>query len=149
MNRITKFIIALALPLAAGLIGSLFTTSAIPTWYATLTKPSFSPPNWLFAPVWTALYILMGIALYRIWSRSGSITLFMAHLTVNALWSILFFGLHSPLLGLMDILILLTMIIVLVVQFYRVDRTAAYLLLPYAAWVSFATLLNFTIWQLN
>src|SRR5688572_20830885 len=107
MNRLGKLIISLTLPLAAALIGSLVTAPAIATWYATLIKPVFSPPNWLFAPVWTALYILMGVALYRVWSRNGSITLFLIHLVFNALWSILFFGLHSPLLGLIDIVVLL------------------------------------------
>lgn len=159
MNRPTKLIIALALPIAAGLIGSLFTTSAIPTWYATLTKPSFSPPNWIFAPVWTSLYLLMGIAFYRIWSgqilprdkrmQQQSLLLFTIHLVFNALWSILFFGLHNPLLGLFDILILLGLIVIMMIKFYRLDRVAAYLLLPYLAWVTFATLLNFSIWQLN
>ncbi|MBI1833495.1 MAG: tryptophan-rich sensory protein [Candidatus Andersenbacteria bacterium] len=149
MNRLLKCGIALALPLAAGLIGSLFTAPEIPTWYVTLMKPSFSPPNWLFAPVWTGLYILMGIAFYRIWSRNGSTALFSIHLIVNVLWSFLFFGLHSPLLGLLDIVILLTMIVTLILQFYKTDRTAAFLLVPYAAWVMFATVLNFAIWRLN
>lgn len=149
MNRVYKLLIALALPLVAGLIGSLFTAPAIPTWYAGLVKPSFSPPNWLFAPAWTSLYLLMGIAFYRIWSRNGPTTLFIVHLVFNALWSILFFGLHSPLLGLIDILVLLVMILVLIRQFHKVDRTAAFLLVPYAAWVTFATLLNFSIWWLN
>lgn len=164
MPRLTKLLISLALPIAAGLVGSLFTMSAIPTWYATLTKPSFSPPNWIFAPVWTGLYLLMGLALYRIvsrnpapgrilrdWSleRRQAATLFGIHLVFNALWSILFFGLHNPLLGLLDILILLSLIVIITIKFYRLDRVAAYLLLPYLVWVAFATLLNFSIWQLN
>jgi tryptophan-rich sensory protein len=149
MNRPTKLIISLALPLAAGLIGSLFTAPAIPTWYAELSKPFFGPPNWIFAPVWTTLYILMGIALYRVWAYRGLVTLFVIHLVFNALWSILFFGLQSPLLGLFDILLLLGLIILMTIKFYRVDRLAAYLLVPYLAWVSFATLLNFSIWWLN
>lgn len=149
MSRYIKLMISLGLPLSAGFIGSLFTASAIPTWYVTVVKPSFSPPNWLFAPVWTTLFILMGIALYRIWTRNGSIKLFMAHLVANGAWSVLFFGFRSPLLGLIDIVILLAMIGILIVQFYRLDRPAAYLLLPYAAWVTFATVLNFAIWQLN
>lgn len=156
MNRLIKFSIALALPLAAGLIGALFTTPAIPTWYATLIKPSFSPPNWLFGPVWMLLYVLMGIALYRIWilreqspQRRQAMVIFSIHLVVNALWSIIFFGLRSPLLGLIDIAILLCLIIVVTIKFYRLDRVAAYLLFPYLVWVAFATLLNFSIWQLN
>lgn len=159
MNRVYKLLIALALPLAAGLLGALFTTPAIPTWYAGLVKPSFSPPNWLFAPVWTSLYLLMGMAFYRIWSlvvaphdkhlKQQALLLFVIHLVFNALWSILFFGLHSPILGLLDILILLSLIVILTIKFYHLDRTAGYLLIPYLAWVTFATLLNFSIWQLN
>jgi tryptophan-rich sensory protein len=153
MNRPTKLIIALALPLAAGFIGSLVTAPAIPSWYAGLIKPSFSPPNWLFAPVWTTLYILMGIALYRIvvktsW-RHPAVKLFLIHLILNAFWSIAFFGLKSPLLGFLVILALLAMIAAIIWKLYRLDRSAAYLLMPYLAWVTFATLLNFSIWWLN
>lgn len=153
MSRILKLIIAVALPLAAGLIGSLVTTPAIPTWYATLIKPSFSPPNWLFGPVWTLLYILMGVALYRVVAKTSwrhpAIKLFLIHLVLNTFWSIAFFGLKSPLLGFLVILALLTMIAAIIRKFYRLDTIAAYLLIPYLAWVTFATILNLAIWQLN
>ncbi len=160
MSRLLRFIIAVGLPLAAGFVGSVFTSPAIPDWYAGLEKPVFSPPNWLFAPVWTLLYILMGISFYRILSlqqlndarapaAKAAVTVFLVHLAVNLLWSVLFFGLRNPLLGLIDILILLILIAVVIQRFYRLDRTAAYLLLPYLAWVTFATLLNFSIWRLN
>jgi translocator protein len=147
---------SLALPLAAGLIGSVATTPAIGTWYAVLNKPVFNPPNWIFGPVWTALYLLMGISLYRIWAlvparpeARPAVTLFVIHLAVNALWSIAFFGFKSPGLALLIIITLLGMITVIIKKFYRLDRAAAYLLFPYLAWVGFATLLNFAVWQLN
>ena len=142
-------VISLALPFLAGLVGSLATGSAIAGWYTTLTKPEFNPPNWVFAPVWTTLYLMMGIALYRVWRRGHSPILFIAHLVVNALWSIVFFGLHSPALGLAVILILLAMIVVITRRFWRVDRLAGYLLVPYLAWVAFVAVLNASIWWLN
>jgi translocator protein len=154
MNRLIALLISLALPFAAGLIGSLATGPAIDTWYATLTKPSFSPPNWIFGPVWTILYLLMGIALYRIISKvgnwqHGAVKLFLIHLALNAFWSIAFFGLNNPLLGLLVIVVLLVIIAIIIKQFYKLDKLAAYLLIPYLAWVAFATMLNFAIWQLN
>lgn len=155
-NNFSKLLLSIGLSLGAGLIGSLFTFSAIPTWYATLNKPSFNPPNYLFGPVWTTLYILMGIALYLVWRkglRKKSIrfafSLFLIHLVVNSLWSIVFFGMHQIFLALVVILVLWLMIIVLIKIFWEIDKTAAYLLMPYLFWVSFATLLNFSIWQLN
>lgn len=156
MNRPARFTISLALPFIAAAIGSFSTISAIPTWYASLVKPSFSPPNYLFGPVWTLLYLLMGIALYRVWSKGtenppvkSAVTLFIIHLIFNLLWSILFFGLHNPALALFDIIILFIFIIVLIKKFYAPDRLAAYLLIPYLLWVAFATALNFEIWRLN
>lgn len=145
-----KLFISLLLPQLAGLVGSLFTISAIPTWYATLNKPSFSPPNWIFGPVWTTLYILMGISLYLVWSKGKKgVMLFKLHLILNALWSILFFGLRSPMLGLIAIIILWTMILALIKIFWKIDKTASILLWPYLAWVSFATILNLAILLLN
>ena len=142
--------------LLAGAIGSLFTFSAIPAWYATLSKPSFSPPNWVFAPVWTALYVLMGISAYLVWQRgrkekqvSFALQIFGVQLILNTLWSILFFWLRSPSLGLAEIIFLWLSIAYCVKLFFALDRRAAYLLLPYLAWVSFATLLNYSIWMLN
>lgn len=145
-----KLIISLLLPQLAGLVGSLFTFSAIPTWYATLNKPSFSPPNWIFGPVWTTLYILMGISLYLVWSKGKrGVALFKFQLVINALWSILFFGLRSPILGLITIIILWTMILALIKIFWKIDKTASVLLWPYLAWVSFASVLNLAILLLN
>ncbi len=140
----------------AGLIGSIFTFPAITGWYATLSKPVFSPPNWVFGPVWTTLYFLMGISGYLIWQKGfkkrpvrAALALFGAQLFLNALWSILFFGLQSPLYGLVCILFLWAFIALTIRSFYAINRTAAYLLVPYIAWVSFAAVLNFAIWAIN
>jgi tryptophan-rich sensory protein len=129
---------------------------AIPTWYATLNKPMFSPPNWLFGPVWTALYFLMGVSLFLVWKQGfkkkqvkSAVKVFLFQLVVNFLWSILFFGLQSPLLGLIDIVLMLGLIIYSIKLFYPISKIAAYLLVPYLLWVSFATLLNLFILILN
>jgi len=142
--------------LSAGLIGSLFTFAAIPTWYAALTKPSFSPPNWIFGPVWTTLYILMGIAMYLVWKKGTkkksvrqALALFLIHLGFNAGWSIVFFGLHSIFGGMVVIIILWGLIVAVIREFYRIDRQAAYFLIPYFVWVSFAGVLNFSLLLLN
>lgn len=139
-----------------GLLGTPFTVSAVTTWYTTLNKPFFSPPNWIFGPVWTTLYALMGISLYLIWSQGvkdakvkHAVWYFVAQLSLNFLWSLLFFGLQNPLLGLVDIIVLWIAILLTIRAFYPLSKTAAYLLLPYLAWVSFATLLNFSIVLLN
>lgn len=144
-----KLLLSILLCLSAGFIGSLATFPAIPTWYASLVKPSFSPPNWIFGPVWTTLYILMGIAMYLVWKKRKSLTLFIIHLVFNAGWSIVFFGLHSILGGMIVIIILWGIIVALIRGFYRIDRIAAYLLIPYLAWVSFASVLNFSLLMLN
>lgn len=140
----------------AGVIGSIFTISSIPTWYAGLEKPFFAPPNWLFGPVWLSLYTLMGISLYLVWSRGAdtrrgslALTVFGVQLVLNALWSVLFFGLRSPILGLVEIAALWIMIAATIVLFYRVSRAAALLLIPYIAWVTIAAALNGFIWSLN
>ena len=144
------FIISLALPQIAGLIGSFFTISAIPTWYAVLEKPGFSPPNWIFGPVWILLYILMGVSVYLIWQKDKSATwLFWIHLFFNAIWSIIFFGLQNPGLALVNIIIIWLLIIVLIIKFWKINKWASYLLFPYLFWVSFASLLNYYIWYLN
>jgi tryptophan-rich sensory protein len=140
----------------AGILGSLATMSAIPSWYAALNKPSFNPPNWIFGPVWTTLYTLMGIALYLIWIKNGKkkkhnslIAFFLTHLVFNTLWSLIFFGLKNIGLALIIILFLWSMIFYLIKAFYPIDKRASYLLIPYLAWVSFATLLNFSLMVLN
>jgi len=148
--------LCIAIPLLAGAIGSVFTMEAIPTWYATLQKPSFSPPAWVFGPVWTTLFILMGIALFIV-VRDGTgtapvrhaVAVFAAQILVNTLWSFLFFGLRSPFLGLIDILLLVVLIAGTMVTFYRVSKAAAWLLAPYLCWVSFATAVNAAVWVLN
>lgn len=147
-----KFFSAIIVCQLAGVVGSLFTFSAIPTWYASLTKPSWNPPSWVFGPAWTLLYTLMGIALYRVSQKSRTreaLFWFYLQLFFNAIWSIIFFGQGNIAGAFGEILVLLTLIVVVIVKFYRIDRFAAYLLLPYLAWVSFATYLTYTIWMLN
>lgn len=146
-----KLIIALAVCQLAGVIGSLFTAPAISGWYASLAKPAFNPPGWLFGPVWIILYLMMGLALYLIWRKNNRLLvwLFFGHLFFNAVWSILFFGLQAPLLAFIDIILLWLLIIVLIVRFRPASKAAAYLLIPYLYWVSFALVLNYAIWRLN
>ncbi len=141
--------------IAAGL-GSAATTGAITTWYPTIIKPSWNPPNGVFAPVWTTLYLLMSIAAWRAWRAAATpaaatktLWLYAAQLILNALWSVLFFTLHRPDLALIEIILFLALLITLQVRFARTDRLAALLWSPYLAWVSFATFLNGTIWWLN
>ena len=152
----TRLAICIVLCESAGIVGSLATFSAIPTWYAALAKPAFAPPNWLFGPVWTILYASMGIALYLVWQKGlekpevkKAAAFFGVQLVLNVLWSLLFFGLHNPGLALVDIALLAVMIVATAVQFKKVSATAALLLLPYLAWVVFAAALNFGIWRLN
>ncbi|HSV27213.1 MAG TPA: TspO/MBR family protein, partial [Sedimentisphaerales bacterium] len=142
--------------LLAGLVGSMFTATSVRTWYATLNRPALTPPGWVFGPVWTALYIMMGIAAGLVWSKGiaspavkAAIAAFIIQLILNALWSFLFFGLQSPLYGLIDIIALWFAIAVTIFLFRRVDLYAALLLVPYLLWVTFATFLNIRIWQLN
>jgi translocator protein len=156
MKQSHKLVLSIIICELVGIAATPFTVAAIPTWYATLTKPSFSPPNWIFGPVWTILYFLMGISLYLVWKenrnkkkRTRAITYFAIQLFLNFVWSILFFGLRSPILGLIDILMMLTFIVLTIQHFIEISRTASILLLPYLAWVSFATLLNTAIAVLN
>ncbi len=151
-----RLVVSLVLPQLAGIIGSFFTVSAIPVWYAGLEKPGFSPPNWLFGPAWVMLYFLMGISVYLIWQKMGenkaaksAFWLFWIHLFFNAIWSIIFFGLQNPGLAFVNIVIIWLLIIVLMIKFWGINRWAAYLLIPYLLWVSFASLLNYFIWYLN
>ncbi|MFP4115818.1 MAG: TspO/MBR family protein [Candidatus Aenigmatarchaeota archaeon] len=155
-NDFIKIIVAILIPLMTGFVGSVFTADAVSGWYPTLQKPAFTPPNWVFGPAWTALYILMGISLYLVW-REGferrevkvGIGIFAVQLFLNALWSFLFFGLRSPLLGLVEIIPLWIAILATVIYFYRISKKASYLLIPYLAWTSFAALLNYSIFILN
>jgi len=139
-----------------GSTGSLVTMPAIPTWYANLIKPSFNPPNWVFGPVWTLLFILMGIASYLVW-KSGTgkpgvnraLLAYGLQFALNILWSSAFFGVRSPGLGLFTIIILWIAIAVTIIRFWRVNHLAGLLLAPYIAWVSFASILNTSIYLLN
>ncbi|MEI6633405.1 MAG: TspO/MBR family protein [Chlamydiota bacterium] len=141
---------------AAGLIGALFTRPAIPGWYASLAKPRFTPPPWLFAPAWIALYLMMGVSLFLVWRRGESepgrrdaLSVFFLQLALNALWSPAFFGLRSTGAGMAVIAGLWVAIAVTLNRFRKVSSTAAWLLLPYFAWVSFAAALNYSLWTLN
>lgn len=150
-----RLIISIAAPLAAGLIGSLFTSPAVKSWYTQINRPSWNPPAWLFAPVWTTLFILMGIAFYLIWSKKEGIQKKMAQkiygvqLVLNILWSVFFFGMGDFWLAFGEILVLWVFILLTIVKFWKIDKNAGYLLVPYLLWVSFASFLNFTIASLN
>ena len=150
MNKYLKLILSILFCLFVGFAGSLATTPSIPTWYATLNKPFFSPPNWLFGPVWTLLYIFMGISLYLIWSKPKKLKIiFFTQLFLNFLWSLIFFGLHQPLLAFLEIIALWYFIFFYIRQALLVSRLAAYLFYPYLAWVSFASILNLAVALLN
>lgn len=151
-----KLLLSILIAQGAGIIGSVFTTSEINNWYRGIIKPSFNPPNWLFGPVWTLLFLLMGISLYLIWIAHGkekikekAVAIFIAQLVLNIFWSVLFFGLHQPGLAFLEIIILALAILTNIYYFSKLDKYAAYLLVPYILWVSFAAILNFAIWRLN
>ena len=151
-----KLLVAVSVCLLAGFVGSIFTTPAISTWYITLNKPALNPPNWIFAPVWTILFILMGVSLCLVLQKDMkkietkmALCFFAVQLILNILWSILFFGLHSSLAGLIEIGFLWIAILFTIISFWRVSKVSAILLLPYLFWVSFASILNFLIWELN
>ncbi len=178
-NKVVKLILSIIICELAGLVGSIFTAPSIGLWYKNLNKPIFNPPSWIFAPVWTTLFVLMGISLYLVWSKkwqvknnisgqnkkpwnslshkffTGSwqktniILIFSLQLVLNALWSIIFFGVHSPAVAFFELIMLWFAIMFTIVNFYRVSKIAALLLLPYILWVSFAAILNYSIWILN
>lgn len=149
-------LVCVGVPLAVGYLGSLLTTPHITTWYSYLSKPFFSPPNWIFAPVWTLLYILMGIAFFLVakspkgtrYFRAAYLS-FAAQLLLNLYWSFLFFYIKNPPLAFYGVISLWSMIIVNIYYFYQVKKSAAYLLIPYILWVTFAAALNYSIWYLN
>lgn len=156
LAELFRLVVSIAICQAAGLVGSFFTRPAIPTWYATLQKPAFNPPNWVFGPVWTTLFLLMGIALFLVWRKglqaegvAVALVVFTIHLVLNVLWSFFFFGMRSPLAGFVAILILSVAICATIFTFGRVSRPASVLLIPYIGWVSFAAFLNFHLWRLN
>ena len=138
--------------LAIGGLSGWVTSTSVASWYPTITKPPFNPPAWVFGPVWTTLYVMMAVAAWRVWRKMGwgkPLYLFIAQLVLNSLWSFLFFGMQSPTWALIDIVPLLALILLTIATFWPIDRIAGGLLMPYAAWVSFATLLNASIWWLN
>lgn len=154
--QLLPFIICLAIPLIIGAIGGFFTQESVKTWYTTLNKPSFNPPNWVFAPVWTTLYILMGISSYLVWKRrkvtmvySWAILIYLLQLVLNLMWSYLFFYQHQIGFALVEIGILLLTIIITAFVFFKVNKLAGWLFLPYILWVSFASYLTYSIFILN
>jgi len=156
MSKTLKLIISILVCQGAGVIGSLFTSPTITGWYAGLEKPSFNPPNWIFAPVWTLLFLLLGISIYLVWEKGleskkakTALLIFTVQLILNILWSILFFALQSPLYAFIEIIILWLAVLLTITSFYKISKPATYLLLPYILWVSFAGYLNYSIWQLQ
>jgi len=178
-NNLLKFLTSIIICELAGMVGSVFTIPQIGSWYKELNKPFFNPPSWIFGPVWTALFVLMGISLYLVWlkkwdpkNRIGSdktkawnsysqkfftghwkriniILIFATQLILNVLWSVIFFAVHSPIVAFFELLMLWFAIVFTIVNFYRVSKIAAFLLLPYILWVSFAGILNFVIILIN
>ena len=156
MKQINKLFLSLLICIGIGFLGSVFTTPAINSWYVYLEKPIFNPPSWIFGPVWTILYILMGTALYLVWKKGlkhknvrFAFWLFIMHLFFNFFWSVIFFGIKNIGLALVDIIVLWLMIFALISFFCEIDKRAGWLMIPYFLWVSFATVLNYSIWMLN
>jgi tryptophan-rich sensory protein len=133
----------------AGIIGTVFTINSVATWYTTLNKSFFNPPSWVFGPVWTILYFLMGVSLFLAWEKKANLKWFYIQLVLNALWSPIFFGLQNPALALVDIIFMWVAILMTIKVFWKKNRLSAYLLIPYFIWVSFATILNLSIVLLN
>lgn len=164
INNRVKLLLSIVVSLLAGAIGSVFTASAVTGWYATLTKPLLSPPNYVFGPVWTTLYILMGVSLFLVWKRDSfslffnreikkarrvGLILFFVQLFFNTIWSIIFFNFQNTGLALVTIGLLWISIVATALTFYKVSKVAGWLFLPYILWVSFASYLNYAIWSLN
>jgi len=154
MNWI-KLIISIVGCQFAGIIGSFFTRKSIPVWFSNLKKPEFNPPDWIFGPVWITLYLLMGISFYLIWKNEDNpsiktaVVVFIFQLVLNSLWTIIFFGLKSFGIAFLEIIVLWIFILICIIQFYPISVTASVLLIPYLIWVSFASILNYSIWKLN
>lgn len=148
-----KVVVGIALCLLVGMIGGLFTSAGVKTWYPTLIKPWFTPPSVLFGPVWTVLYVLMGVAVALVWHKStgmnAALIIFGVQLVLNVLWSLFFFQLRAPALALLDIVLLAAVLIVTTILFWRIAVAAGALLLPYLLWVGFATVLNASLVWLN
>ena len=157
-GKLIKLIVSIGICQIAGAIGGLLTGTSVKTWYPGIAKPGFTPPGWVFGPVWITLYLMMGIALYLIWNTpvekfpgkiKPAIVLFAVQLVLNVLWSFCFFYLRSPLYGMIEIILLLGAIVWTTWLFFRINPVAGYLMVPYIAWVSFAAFLNYSIWKLN
>ena len=156
IDDIIKLIVSISICQIAGIMGSIFTSPSIPGWYADLQKPLFSPPNWIFAPVWFLLFTLMGISLYLILKENLNdntvkigLEIFSFQLILNIGWSFLFFSLQNILYALFEIIILWLAILLTISQFWKINKKSSYLLIPYLLWVTFAAILNFAIWRLN
>jgi benzodiazapine receptor len=156
MKNAVGIVVSIVVCELAGVVGSLFTASSIPGWYAGLTKPSFNPPNWIFGPVWTVLYAMMGVAAYIVFAKGLktpgvklALTIFAAQLLLNTLWSIVFFGAHKILAAVVIIVLLWALILATILLFHKISRPAAYLLVPYILWVGFAAVLNISLYALN
>lgn len=156
MKNTVKLIISIAIPLAVGAAAAFFTTPEIPGWFQSIRKPSWNPPNWVFAPVWTTLYLMMGLSLFLVWRsnvivalKNRAITFFIVQLVLNFFWSFIFFHEHQIAWALGDIMALWLFILLTIFAFGTISRPAAWLLVPYIAWVSFAMMLNYAIWRLN
>ena len=153
--NIIKLIVSLFLPLSVGAVAGMFTSQAVPTWYASLNRPSFSPPNWVFGPVWTCLYILLGISFFLIWKEEASkerdlaIKVFSIQMLLNFAWSFLFFYFNLIGAALIEIILLWISIALMIYLFNKIKPFAAYLNIPYLLWVSFATILNAGYYFLN
>ena len=157
LTRTFKILVMIVTCVVIGAISGLLTQEGVDTWYTTIEKPSFNPPNWIFAPVWSTLYVMMGIAAGLVWHEMESqketvkkgLTFFAIQLALNALWSYIFFGLHNPMLALVEIILLWLMIYETFVFFNKVNKIAGYLFIPYLLWVTFATVLTASIYWLN
>lgn len=153
---IVPLVVSIVVCQLAGVLGSLATLPAIPTWYAGLTKPELAPPNWVFGPVWTTLFVLMGVAAFLVWKQGVkkrhvriALWAFAMQLCLNVLWSVVFFGMQNLGAAFVEVVIFWLAIATTTLLFYKISRTAAYLMLPYLAWVSFASYLTYMLWQLN
>jgi translocator protein len=155
MKKIYKLIISLIIPQLAGGLGSFFTIGSVKNWYPSLVKPALNPPAWVFGPVWTTLFLFMGYALYLVWTNENGKNKYLAYwafgiqMVLNALWSIIFFGLRSPGGALFEIVFLWLAILATIIAFVKISKTAVWLFAPYILWVSFAGYLNYSIWILN
>lgn len=154
-NGLLSAIVSLAAAMGVAAVGGMATASSVTTWYAGLNKPAFNPPNAVFAPVWTTLFLLMALAAWRVWragsgsARRSALMLYAVQLVLNLLWSVIFFGLRQPGLALAEVVLLLGAVLATARAFWRIDRAAGLIMAPYAVWVAFASVLTFEIWRLN